>query len=143
MNIVLDTNVLISAVLWRGQPYDAMKAVLCSHALVQSQETLAEFATVIARPKFNSILAKRGLSSQDAVEALFSQCEFFSISKRSIRIAGSVKIDDPDDRMFIALALEAKAKLIVSGDDHLLKLGNVLGIEILSISEFMRQQRKS
>jgi len=51
MNIVVDTNVLISAVLWKGPPSDALKIILEKYILVQSQSTLKEFEKVIAIDK--------------------------------------------------------------------------------------------
>jgi len=43
MNIVVDTNVLISAILWKGPPLDALKIILEKYSLIQSQQTLQEF----------------------------------------------------------------------------------------------------
>ena len=56
MNIVVDTNVLISAVLWKGPPSDALKIILEKYSLVQSQSTLKEFEKVITREKFTRVL---------------------------------------------------------------------------------------
>ena len=45
--------------------------------------------------------------------------------------------DDPDDDMFIACALAAKVKIIISGDKHLLKVWSYKGIEILTPRRFV------
>lgn len=47
--------------------------------------------------------------------------------------------DDPDDNIFLECALEAKAVVIVSGDDHLLKLQGFEGIKLLSPNQFLQQ----
>jgi predicted nucleic acid-binding protein len=52
MNIVVDTNVLVSAVLWKGPPFKALKVILEKHFLVQSQSTIREFEKVIRREKW-------------------------------------------------------------------------------------------
>ena len=52
MNIVVDTNVLVSAVLWKGPPFQALKMILEKHSLVQSRSTISEFEKVIRREKF-------------------------------------------------------------------------------------------
>lgn len=44
---------------------------------------------------------------------------------------------DPDDDKFIDAALAAAAAIIVSGDRHLLDLGAVEGIEILTARQFL------
>ena len=60
------------------------------------------------------------------------------ISER-VDIVGNVHVvaDDPDDDKFIECALVADAKVIVSGDHHLLELGNYEGIAMLSAAEFL------
>jgi predicted nucleic acid-binding protein len=51
MNIVVDTNVLVSAVLWKGPPFQALKFILEKHSLIQSQSTLEEFEKVSPKRK--------------------------------------------------------------------------------------------
>jgi putative PIN family toxin of toxin-antitoxin system len=70
MNIVVDTSVLISAILWKGPPAEALKIILSEHFLAQSQATLREFASVIHRDKFKVILQKRGLTPEILVQTL-------------------------------------------------------------------------
>lgn len=136
-NIVLDTNVLISGILWRGLPYDALNKALSSYRLVQCPETLTEIEAVLSRGKFKAILNKRQTSVEMIMETLLSQCELYTISDNTKEKLNSVTIDDKDDLVFIGLALETKAKIIVSGDDHLLKLKQALGVDILSVSDFV------
>lgn len=47
--------------------------------------------------------------------------------------------DDPDDDKFIECALTAGAEVVVSGDHHLLDIGEYEGISILSAAEFLAQ----
>jgi putative PIN family toxin of toxin-antitoxin system len=60
------------------------------------------------------------------------------ISER-VEISGElhVVLDDPDDDKFVECALVAGASLIVSGDHHLLELGECEGVHILSATEFL------
>ena len=46
--------------------------------------------------------------------------------------------DDPDDDRILACAVAAGAGFIVSGDNHLLRLGHFRGIQILKVAEFMQ-----
>jgi uncharacterized protein len=143
MNVVLDTNVLLSAVIWRHLPNEALRVTLTRHRLVQAPETLAELEEVLNRKKFKSLLDRNAIAPAAIMESLLTQCELYSISKSAWKNARTVKIDDPDDLVFIALALESGAKCIVSGDEHLLKLGNVLGIEVLTVAKFMEFYSRS
>ena len=101
MNIVVDTNVLISAVLWKGPPSDALKIILKKYSLVQSQSTLEEFEKVIRREKFTRILEKRDLTLETVLETLITQSRFYNVSKKTESTAKEVKIEDVDDLIFM------------------------------------------
>ncbi len=138
MNIVVDTNVLISAVLWKGPPLDALKIILEKYSLVQSQSTLKEFEKVIRREKFIRILEKRDLMVETVIETLITQSRLYNISKKAESTASGVKIKDVDDLIFIELAFETGAKFVVSGDKHLLELDEVGNTRILNVAEFLK-----
>lgn len=137
MNIVVDTNVLISAVLWKGPPADALKIILEKYSLLQSQSTLEEFEHVLRRKKFAEIIEKRNITVETVVETLIRQSRLYDVARKAVITAREVKIADVDDLIFIELALEAGAKYVVSGDKHLLDLDEVGSIRVLSVSEFL------
>ena len=137
MNIVVDTNVLISAVLWKGPPADALKIILEKYSLVQSQSTLEEFEQVLRRKKIAEIFEKRNITVGTVVETLIRQSKLYDVARKAVLTAREVKIADADDLIFIELALEARAKYVVSGDKHLLALDEVGSIRVLSVSEFL------
>lgn len=137
MNIVVDTNVLISAVLWKGPPSDAVRIILEKYSLVQSQSTMKEFERVLRRKKFAGILEKRNIAVETVVESLIRQSNLYDVSRKAGLTAREVKIADVDDLIFIELALEARAKFVVSGDKHLLELDEVQDTRILSVVEFL------
>lgn len=140
MNIVVDTNVLVSAVLWKGPPYKALKLILENHFLAQSHSTIGEFEKVIQREKFRKILQKRGKTPNLIIETLILESKLYSISKLALNKAGRIKIMDKDDAIFLELAFESNAPFIVSGDKHLLDLEIVGGIKIVSPKEFLELQ---
>jgi uncharacterized protein len=137
MNIVVDTNVLVSAVLWKGPPFQALKFILEKHSLIQSQSTIEEFEKVIQREKFRNILLKRNVIPEALLETLILESKFYSISKRSAAKAKRIKIADQEDTIFLELAIEANAPFIVSGDKHLLDLREARKIKIVSAKEFL------
>ena len=128
-HIVLDTNVLISAILFGGDPQKILEMVIagsveCALSLV----ILDELRDVLQRPKF-------GFSSKQALAIVEELCGLCEIVRPSVKI--SVVKADPDDDRVIECALEAKATLIVSGDAHLLDLDRFKGIRIVSPSGFL------
>ncbi|OGV50947.1 MAG: putative toxin-antitoxin system toxin component, PIN family [Lentisphaerae bacterium GWF2_44_16] len=141
MNIVLDTNVFISAVLWTGLPHEALKLIFASFQLVQSPETLVELENVLKRKKFQEILLKRNLDVGTIMKSLLMQCEVYTVSANTKRKMNTISIDDTDDLIFIGLALEAHAKYIVSGDEHLLKLKRTFDIDILTVQQFLGKSK--
>lgn len=134
MLVVLDTNVLISALLWHGKAnqiihlIDEDKIIPCF-----SQETLQELRGVLNRKKFKTQITQLGLETEDLIIPLLLKSELFKLPRSRFNV---VK-EDPSDNKFLQLALVAKVKCIVSGDKHLLKLENFADIPILSISEFL------
>lgn len=129
--IVLDTNVLISAILFGGKPRRVLDLV--NSGLIDCSLSIAildELKDVLQRPKFGF--------SPDAcfhiVEELHGGCDIISAS-----ISFDVIRSDPDDNRVLECAVEARAHFIVSGDSHLLDLGKFEKIRILSPGEFLKE----
>jgi putative PIN family toxin of toxin-antitoxin system len=127
---VFDTNILISAFIGRGAPFDAMDAVFEGKIrLVISPDLLLEFEDVVSRPKFKySEKHIRGILTIVFKVAKLVEPDF------SVNL---VK-DDPSDNRVIEAAISGKAKYIVTGDSHLLSLGEVEDIKIVSVKDFIR-----
>ena len=112
MRVVLDTNILVSTLLWRGAPYRCLLAVQAGMAeLVISRPILEEFRSVLVN-KFR-------FTTNEADEAvgLVRSAAFLVEISNQLRIVH----DDPDDDKFIETAQAGRAGLIVSGDHHLLE----------------------
>ena len=128
--IVLDTNVLISAILFGGKPRKVLDLVISgSIDCTLSTAILDELKGVLERPKF-------GFSANvclHIIEELHGICDIISPSV-SVEAIGS----DPDDNRILECAKEAQAHFIVSGDPHLLDLGSFEGIRILSPAAYLR-----
>lgn len=126
MRLVLDTNVVVSALLWGGQPEKLI--ILAAEGeieLFSSPVLLDELAEVIARPH---LAARLGGKRQTVDEARGLYAALVQLVT-PIQIP-RVVADDPDDDHVIAAAIAANARLIVSGDRHLLGLGSYRGIPI-------------
>lgn len=131
MRAILDTNVLISAVLWRGQPHVLLELVRnTTLSLVSSPALLAELAGVLTRAKFEAMFLRLQTTPMQSLAELHRLCEITDPPPLSQPVCR-----DPKDDMVLALALAMQVDLIVSGDNDLLVLHSFEGIPILSPSD--------
>jgi putative PIN family toxin of toxin-antitoxin system len=123
MRLVVDTNVLVSALLHPGRrPDRALAAIRERRDVVLFDERLvAEWREVIARPKFRSIDAGRGGA---LVDALVAAGELVVVPTP---FAG--ELVDADDRAFVEVALAGLADAIVTGNARHYPTG--LGFDVL------------
>ena len=136
MRLVLDTNTVLSALLWRGTPYRLLEAIRNQHPSLQlysSPVLLDELTDVIARPAFSKQLNSIGKTVR---QVLADYIEIVDLVE-PIEIPQVVR--DPDDDHVIACALAAKADLIVSGDKDLLDLNAFQNISILAPAEALHR----
>jgi putative PIN family toxin of toxin-antitoxin system len=130
MRAVLDTNVLISGLLWRGAPYEClMSAEAGLYELILADEILEELRAKLLN-KFRMPVDE----VNEILEGLRVCAELVQIGGRSGWIP-----DDPDDDKFVETAIAANANAIVSGDRHLLALGSLDRIEILTPRGFLQR----
>jgi len=135
MRLVLDTNVVIAALLWSGPPNRLIE--LAAEGTVEpagSGTLLAELAEVLHRTKFARKLTEQHTSVPEVVQRYRELAELVTVSG-----VPSVIADDPDDDHVLACALAARADLIVSGDHHLLEFKLYQGIPIVSASEALQR----
>lgn len=119
MRIVVDTNTVLSGLLWQGPPRRLLDLARARQiTLCTSQTLLAELAEVIARDKFTHRVRAAGLSAAELVQDYERLAETVTPQP----LPAPVIIRDLDDDHVLACALAAQAQLIVSGDADLLGL---------------------
>jgi len=129
--VVLDTNVLISCILFGGKPRQIIELVIKGKIKAYlSPVILAEFKDVIARPKFG-LDPEACFAITKEIEDIFSFV-FPNIVIERIRV-------DPDDNAILECALAADAEYIVTGDPHLLNIDTFEGIRILAPTIFIAE----
>ncbi|MDQ3929042.1 MAG: putative toxin-antitoxin system toxin component, PIN family [Chloroflexota bacterium] len=135
MIVVLDTNVLVSAVLSpRGTPSRLLElAQNGAFAIAISDVLLTEYAEVLLSSGF---LDRYHLVGEEIIDLLTSFARLTTIVQADQQL--SVIESDPDDDRVLECAIAGGADYIVSGDKHLLGLGEYEGIRILSPAEFLR-----
>lgn len=135
MRLVLDTNVVISRLLWDGVPARLLDAAEADRIeLFTTRTLLAELTRVLRRAKFVRPIASSGLS----IEQLVLGYAALAVPVEAAPITPTI-IADPDDDHILACAVTAKADIIASGDDHLLSLKEFGNISIVSAAEALQR----
>lgn len=131
IRVVLDTNVLVSALLFRGELskiHSLWKKGIIVPLITTS--TFKELQNVLAYPKF--ALTVREIKAILEEEIL----PYFDIVEPAEETTGITR--DPDDDKFLSCAVSGKAECIVSGDRDLLDLNKYRSIIIISPSKFIQ-----
>ena len=127
--VVFDTNVLISGYLWKGLARRALDKVRRGEWIhLVSQETVEERIRVLAYDKF-------GLKPEEMepiVGDLTAISEYVEVKSKMDLVKA-----DPSDNIFLNLAMDGEANVIVSGDHHLLDLKEFNDIPIISVRKFI------
>jgi len=129
LRVVLDTNVLVSAIISDGKPRELLrKGISKEFCFVTSDLLLRELSIVLQRPKFKT--------DEDEIHriilALMQTAEVVEVvSKFKL-----VEVDPKDD-MVVQTAHDGRADFIVSGDSHLLALKSFREIKIVNVKQML------
>ncbi|MFC1580706.1 putative toxin-antitoxin system toxin component, PIN family [Thermodesulfobacteriota bacterium] len=135
MRVVVDTNVAVSGLLWSGPPNQILRWAREGFlTILACEETTSEFQRVIQHEKFTRRLEALEASPSE-VYAYFMNLVYYVPSPE---IIPKHILQDPFDNFFLAIALENRAGLIISGDKHLLDLNRYEDMQIVSPSEACR-----
>lgn len=128
---VLDTNVIISALLFSGPPSQLVSAWQSNRLRpVVSAPILDEYIRVLAYPKFD-------LTPTEIRRVIEEELLPFIESVKVIQTMVP-EVRDPDDAKFITCAETAGVRWLVSGDDDLLSLHRVQAVEVISVTAFLQ-----
>lgn len=130
MRLVLDTNVVASALLWGGAPRQLLQAGREGRvALFTSAPLLAELADILGRPKFAAKIGASGLTVGQLVER-------YALLAAPVRPAPTARVaPDPDDDVVIGTAFGAAAAWVVTGDRALLSVGAHQGVRLVTVAD--------
>ena len=131
MRIVIDTNILISAIFFDGLPEKLIDMVLSDTVtVVISEDILREYEATL----------------QDMIRKLNTtkfHFSFVALLEHLIVVAPQSQIEicrDPDDNKFINCAVDTDCEYIVSGDKDLLVLKNYEKVQILTVRDFFDKE---
>ncbi len=129
--IVLDTNILISALGWPGKPRQIFNMTLEGDVeLLISQKQIDELQRVLNYPRL-------GFTENQKTRFLFILLETATLVETSNKL--KIVKDDPDDDVILESAVENNADFLVTGDPHLLKINEFNKVKILTAAQFLKQ----
>lgn len=133
LNVLLDTNILVSAIVFGGKPQIILKMSLeHSFQVIISPILMAELLDVINK-KFSLNLEDYHLLEQQILHNFIIVKPF-----KAFHI-----LNDEDDNRVLEAAYEGKCDYIVTGDKELLRLGKFKRIKILTAEEFLKHYQSA
>ena len=134
MRLVLDTNVVVSGLVWSGPPRRLLDMGRSGRVLLFSSAILLdELADVLAREKFAALLTAREITPA----FLMQRYGMLATLAVPAPVERTVPADEDDDHV-IATAIGARADAIATGDQDLLQLHPYRQIQILSPADLLR-----
>ena len=132
MRVMLDTNVLASALASRGLCADVLRAVLAEHELVICAQIISELQRVL-KDKF---ALPRQLVN-----------DFIRLVREESLLSGPgdlpvIKLKDKDDLGILSAAVGGGVNVIVTGDKEMQMVGMVAGLKIMSPRQFWQELTK-
>ncbi len=129
MRIVVDTNVIVSALVFGGLPRRVFEFVEDGYCELFYADEIQEETRRVLHDKF-------GWDEERLDRYLRT---LWNLGKKVVLLHRVNAIqEDPDDNRILECALAADADVIVSGDRHLLRLGGYEGITILTPRDFLK-----
>jgi putative PIN family toxin of toxin-antitoxin system len=131
MRAVIDTNVFVSGIFWKGPPHQLLlawqkgqfKLVLSAPILEEYRRILAELASKYEGVQYERILELVELNAEIVTPIAFAR----------------PVCTDPDDDKFLGTALAAGVECVVSGDKALLKLNGYRELRIMKPQLFLKE----
>ena len=132
LRVTADTNVIVSGLNFSGNPRRILQ--MAEDGVIQlaiSDAILDEVVKVLRREKF-------GWEEEEIRRSLRQISRFAEHVEPKQRI--DVVTEDPSDNRILECAAASGSKYLVSGDKHLLKVGQYRGIKIVTLAEFVEIQ---
>jgi putative PIN family toxin of toxin-antitoxin system len=132
LRVVIDTNVLVSAMIFKSGALAALRHAWQSGECVPvvSRATTEELLAVLRYPKFELDAAEQ----ESALIAYLPYCETLPDPKTRVKLP---RCRDEDDQIFLLLAVASKVDALITGDKDLLALRGAAPCEILTPVAFL------
>jgi len=130
VRVVIDTNVLISAIFWTGKPKQILNKVRQEEITFLTSEFILEGLKKVLRKGDKPFK----LSEEEADRVVTAMRELAVV----VNIGSQVSVcQDENDNRVLECAIDGNADCIITGDFHLLQLGSFQKIDIMTVSDFL------
>jgi len=137
--VVLDTNVWVSAMIWGGSPASVIRAAEDDRiVIIISEAIVEEIAHILAYHRLREIYEEVAVKREELVETVLRIGKIVEVKTRL-----NIVREDSSDNKFLECALDGGADYVVSGDEHLLRIGHYQRIRIVSVIQFLEILDKS
>jgi len=125
--------------IWGGSPANIIKAAEEGRiSIIASEQIVREMNQTLAYPRLREIYEGAGIGRDELIEAVLRVAKMVEVTKKIELIQ-----EDPADNKFLECALDGKADYIVSGDSHLLRIGQYQRIQIHTVRQFTKLMEES
>jgi putative PIN family toxin of toxin-antitoxin system len=131
LRILLDTNIYVSAILFKGKPRLVLQELVDERvSAFISNEILKELEDTLSKPKFKL--------NNDFVQIVLSEIRDITKLISISPLNSYLDLRDRNDYHILEAAYSAKVDFLVTGDKDLLSLKNISDFKIVSPEEFLR-----
>jgi len=134
LKAVLDTNVWVSAMIWGGLPAEVISAAENKRiGIITSEAIIEEINQTLAYPRLRRVYEDAGVNRQELIEAVLRIGRLVEVKTKV-----NVVHEDVADNKFLECTFDGKADFLVTGDEHLLRIGQYKATRIESVRQFLR-----
>lgn len=135
VRVVFDTNIWLSALFWKGEASKLIElAERKKFEVIVSKEILLEISDVLNKEaKFQKFLKEKEQRIKEVIRSILFIGNLIPIKNKL-----NIIYQHPADNIFLELAIDGKARYIISYDNHLLNLKEFREIKILKPSQFFK-----
>ena len=135
MRVVLDTNIWLSGIFWKGEAYKLIETCLKKEIrIIVTQEILSEIACVLSKEaKFQEFIQNKQQSIEDLIRTILS---ISSLIESKIKL--DIIKEHPQDNIILEAAIKGKADYIISYNSHILNISEFRKIKILNPQDFFK-----
>ena len=130
MRVVIDTNVLISAIFWTGRPKQILNKVRREEITFLTSEFILEELRKVLRRGDKPFK----LSEEEADHVVTAMRDLAVVVNIGSQVSAC---QDENDNRVLECAIDGNADCIITGDFHLLQLGSFQEIEIMTVADFL------
>ena len=120
--------------IWGGSPARIIKAAeegkVC---IIVSEDIVNEINRTLAYPRLKRVYENAGITEQKLI------CVVLKLSRLAdVKTKIHAVLEDTADDMFLECAVDSKADFVISGDEHLLKIGSYKRTRIVSVRQSLK-----